>query len=102
MYFTGARIFGIIFVGAGVVILLDNLEILSFHRWWHMSWKFVFRDFYILAGIYFLTKRDNISTTLQAQEPPTTGEQSSQDQNSSNSSSSSEQTKTEGTSPLDE
>ena len=91
--FTGARIFGIIFVGAGVVILLDNLEILSFHRWWHMSWEFVFPGLLILAGIYFLTKRDNISTARQAQEPPMTGEQSSQDQNSSNSSSSYEQTK---------
>jgi len=91
--FTGARIFGIIFVGAGIVILLDNLDILSFHRWWHMSWEFVFPGLLILAGIYFLTKRNNISTTRQAQEPPTTGEQPFQDQNSSNSSSSSEHTK---------
>ena len=91
--FTGARIFGIIFVGAGVVILLDNLEILSFHHWWHMSSEFVFPGLLILAGIYFLTKRTGISTNRHDQEPLTSGEQTSQDQNSPNSSSSFDPTK---------
>jgi len=59
--FTAARIFGILFVGAGVVILLDNLEILSFHRWWNMSWDFVLPGLLILAGVYFLTKRNGTS-----------------------------------------
>jgi phage shock protein C len=91
--FTGARIFGIIFVGAGVVILLDNLEVLSFHRWWHMSSEFVFPGLLILAGIYFLTKRNTISTIRHGQEPLTSDEQSSQDHNSPNSSSTFEQSK---------
>jgi phage shock protein C len=91
--FTAARIFGILFVGAGIAILLDNLDILSFHRWWHMSEDFVFPGLLILAGIYFLTKRTGTSTPLQPNEPPITGEQSSQDQTLHTESSSNEQPK---------
>ena len=82
--FTAVRIFGFLFVGAGVAILLDNLDILSFHRWWHMSWEFVFPGLLILAGVYFLTKRNRISTPPPVQEPGMTAEQSAQDQTSSN------------------
>ncbi len=91
--FTAVRIFGILFVGAGVVVLLDNLEILSFHRWWNISWEFVFPGLLILAGIYFLSKRNNISTPQQVQETSNTTEQSSQDQNPSMTSSSNEHLK---------
>jgi len=91
--FTAVRIFGILFVGAGVVILLDNLEILSFYRWWHISWEFVFPGLLILTGIYFLSKRENISTSQQAQEPSITAEASSQDQTQTAASSLSEQPK---------
>jgi phage shock protein C len=86
--FTAVRIFGFLFVGAGVAILLDNLDILSFHRWWHMSLEFVFPGLLILAGIYFLIKHDKISTPRQAQEPPIIGGQSPQDQSPPASSSS--------------
>jgi phage shock protein C len=41
----------------GVVILLDNLDIISFHRWWHLSWEFAFPAFLIFAGLYFLARR---------------------------------------------
>jgi phage shock protein C len=78
--FTAVRIFGFLFVGAGVAILLDNLDILSFHRWWRMSEEFVFPGLLILAGIYFLTKRNSISTLRQAQGPPIAGDESPQDQ----------------------
>ena len=75
--FTAVRIFGFLFVGAGIAILLDNLEILSFHRWWNMSWEFVFPGLLILAGIYFLTKRSKVSMPQPTQEPPKAEEQSS-------------------------
>lgn len=88
--FTGARIFGILFIGAGVVILLDNLEILSFHRWWHMSWEFVFPGLLILAGIYFITKQEKVLTPNQTQEPTNIEDQPSQDQNPHAESSSNE------------
>ena len=91
--FTAVRIFGFLFVGAGVAILLDNLDILSFHRWWHMSWEFVFPGLLILAGIYFLTKQDKISTPQLTQEPPITGESPSQDKMPHTDSSSNEQVK---------
>jgi phage shock protein C len=92
--FIGARIFGILFVGAGVVILLDNLEILSFHRWWNMSWEFVFPGLLILAGIYFIAKRGKTSAASSVQDMPLSAEPSSDDQSSTSSSSSDEKQKT--------
>jgi phage shock protein C len=76
--FTAGRIFGFLFVGAGIAILLDNLEILSFHRWWHMSWEFVFPGLLILAGIFFLTKRSKVLMLQPAQEPQKTEEKSTE------------------------
>ena len=91
--FTAVRVFGFLFVAAGIAILLDNLDILSFHRWWYMSEDFVFPGFLILVGIYFLAKRKGTSTPLQPKEPPATGEQSPQDQTMNTAPSSSEQPK---------
>ena len=91
--FTPVRIFGILFVGAGIAILLDNLDILSFHRWWYMSEDFVFPGLLILAGIFFLTKRKGLSVPLQPNAPPMKGEQSSQDQTLHTEPSSNEQPK---------
>ena len=90
---SAARIFGFLFVGAGILILLDNLDILSFHRWWNMSEEFVFPGLLILAGVYFLTKRKTISQPHQPQESPVNAEPSSQDQTVNTSSSSNEQQK---------
>ena len=90
---SAARIFGFLFVGAGIIILLDNLDILSFHRWWNMSEEFVFPGLLILAGVYFLTNRKTISQPHQPQESPVNAEPSSQDQTVHTSSSSNEQQK---------
>jgi phage shock protein C len=92
--FTAARIFGILFVGAGVVILLDNLGILSFHRWWNMSWEFVFPGLLILAGIYFLAKRDKTPAASPMQDAPSAAEPSSKNQDSPSASSLDEKLKT--------
>ena len=91
--FTAVRIFGFLFVGAGIAILLDNLDVFSFHQWWHMSWEFVFPGLLILAGIYFLTNHSKIPAPQQAPEPPATGDQSAQDQNTTVASSPTEQLK---------
>ena len=90
---SAARIFGFLFVGAGIIILLDNLDILSFHRWWNMSEEFVFPGLLILAGVYFLTKRKTISPPVQPEVPPAFTESPSQDQTVHTSSSSTEQQK---------
>ena len=90
---SASHIFGFLFVGVGIVILLDNLEIFSFHRWWHMTDEFIVPGLLILAGIYFLTKRAKILTPQQAKEPPVTEEQSSQDQTMHTTSPSNEQPK---------
>jgi len=88
--FTPVRIFGILFVGAGIAILLDNLDILSFHRWWYMSEDFVLPGLLILTGVYFLTKRRALSAPLQSNAPPVQCEQPSQDQTEHMDSSSNE------------
>lgn len=78
--FSPARIFGIVLVVVGIIILLDNLEILSFHHWWHISWEFMLPGILILIGIYFLTKRVKIPPPPTAQAPPVEVGQQSQDQ----------------------
>ena len=90
---SAARIFGFLFVGAGILILLDNLDILSFHRWWNMSEDFVFPGLLILAGVYFLTKRKTIPPPIQPEVPPVSAEPLSHDQTGNTSSSSNEQQK---------
>ncbi len=67
--FTAGRVFGILFVLLGAAILLDNLEIISFHRWWHLSWEFAFPAFLILAGLYFLARRKKPGLTSSEPQP---------------------------------
>jgi phage shock protein C len=74
--FTPGRVFGILFVAVGAIILLDNLEIISFHRWWHLSWEFALPALLILAGIYFLTRSRKIGPS--ASEPPAEAASSNQ------------------------
>jgi phage shock protein C len=75
-----SRIFGIVLVVVGIVVLLDNLEILSFYHWWHMSREFVLPGMLILIGIYFITKRVKISAPSTPQTPNIENEQRSQEQ----------------------
>jgi phage shock protein C len=78
--FAAARIFGIIFVAIGGIILLDNLNIFSFHQWWDMSWEFVFPGFLILLGIYFLTKREKRITSPPSQSSSSSAGEASDNQ----------------------
>ncbi len=78
--FTTARILGVVFVVIGLAVLLDNLEIFSFHYWWHMSWEFVLPGILILIGIYFLTKREKIPPLPTTQASPIEAKQQSHDQ----------------------
>jgi len=52
-----ARIFGILFVAVGVVLLLDNLDIFSFWWIWDTTWDFIFPAILILLGIYIMSRR---------------------------------------------
>jgi len=54
--FSAAGIFGMIFIAVGIVILLDNLDLISFGHWWCWGWEFFFPGILILAGIFFLTR----------------------------------------------
>jgi phage shock protein C len=73
--FTAGRIFGILFVIVGVIVLLDNLEIFSFCRIWDMSWEFIFPGLLILAGIYLLTKRAKLPAMKSNSDSPNDPEQ---------------------------
>jgi phage shock protein C len=65
--FTAASVFGLFFIAIGVAVLLDNLDLISFHHWWCWGWEFFFPGILILAGIYFLTRRQR---TLHHTVPP--------------------------------
>jgi phage shock protein PspC (stress-responsive transcriptional regulator) len=77
---SATKVFGIIFIIVGAVILLDNLDIFSFHRWWDMSWEYVFPSLLILTGIYFITKRAGTSVLPGSQESPSESGQKFQEQ----------------------
>ncbi len=84
--FAPARIFGVIFVAVGIIILLDNLGILSFHRWWHLTSDFIFPSLLIVIGIYFLTKKGRgtiIDAPSNKQEPVEHNQEQSQTSNTS-------------------
>jgi len=52
-----ARIIGIILVAIGLIVLLDNLEVLHFERWMRHSWEFVIPVALIATGVLLLTRR---------------------------------------------
>jgi phage shock protein PspC (stress-responsive transcriptional regulator) len=78
--FTAGRIFGFLFVIVGAILLLDNLEIFSFCRFWDMSWEFVFPGILILAGIYLLMKRVKVPVAPSQPASSTEQEHSSENQ----------------------
>jgi phage shock protein PspC (stress-responsive transcriptional regulator) len=76
--FGSARIFGILFVAAGIVLLLDNLEIFSFCRMWDTAWDYVFPGILMLSGIFLLTKRSKSQTSSSEQASPKEAGQSTE------------------------
>jgi len=78
--FTAGRIVGFLFVIVGVILLLDNLEIFSFCRFWDMSWEFVFPGILVLAGIYLLMKHSKLLATSSQPASTTEKEHSSENQ----------------------
>ena len=78
--FTAGRIFGFLFVVVGIILLLDNLEIFSFCRFWDMSWEFVFPGILILTGIYLLIKRTELPVIPSQPAVSIEQEQSSENQ----------------------
>jgi len=78
--FGSARIFGILFVAVGAVLLLDNLGIFSFCRLWDTAWEFVLPGILILLGIYLLTKRGKLQIVPSEQTSQIEPEQSTENQ----------------------
>lgn len=52
--------FGIVLIAVGVVILLDNLDFLSFHHWWHVGWDVLIPAALVGAGFYILTRKKDL------------------------------------------
>lgn len=54
---NAGRIFGFIILAVGIILLLDNLDIFSFCRFWDISWEFVLPAILIITGIYLLVRQ---------------------------------------------
>jgi phage shock protein PspC (stress-responsive transcriptional regulator) len=78
---TSGRIFGILFVLIGAMILLNNLDVLSFHHWWDISWDYMLPSVLILAGIFFLTKRNESQILATPKDPLENGQKSQEQSN---------------------
>jgi phage shock protein C len=48
---------GVVLVGIGVLLLLDNLDFISFHRWWNIGWDVALPAVLIGAGLLLLTRK---------------------------------------------
>jgi len=48
---------GAILIAVGALLLLDNLDLISFRHWWHLGWDFALPAALILAGIFVLTRK---------------------------------------------
>lgn len=82
---TNARkLFGIILIGAGVILLFSNLGFFSFLHFWGLSWSFVFPILLILLGMaiiyYRQTERAQPAETQAAPSASGTGEGSAPSQ----------------------
>ncbi len=56
--FTAGKVIGIFLMFIGVLLLLDNLDIFSFHSFWHESWEFVLPAIFVFAGIALLLRTE--------------------------------------------
>jgi phage shock protein C len=56
--FTAGKVVGIFLMFIGVLLLLDNLDIFSFHSFWHESWEFVLPAIFVFAGIALILKAE--------------------------------------------
>lgn len=61
---------GAIMIGVGLAVLLDNVDVISFHHWWHRGWEFALPAFLIALGFYLLSKKRE---TTPVEEANTTG-----------------------------
>jgi phage shock protein C len=56
--FTAGKVIGVFLMFIGVMLLLDNLDIFSFHSFWHESWEFVLPAIFVFAGIALLLRAE--------------------------------------------
>jgi len=53
---TAAAFFGFFFIALGSLLLLSNLDIFDWDRWWHISWEYAVPLLLIAAGVFFLVR----------------------------------------------
>jgi phage shock protein C len=66
---TAAMVLGGFLILIGGMILMDNLDIISFHQLRHLSWDFLFPALLILAGVFALTRKRNVPPAAQPAGP---------------------------------
>jgi phage shock protein C len=60
--------FGIALIAVGALILLDNLDLISFHRWWNVGWDVLVPTALIVAGLFILTKKKDLPKETSAEQ----------------------------------
>ncbi|HLA69126.1 MAG TPA: PspC domain-containing protein [Bacteroidota bacterium] len=53
---TTAAFFGFFFIAFGTLLLLSNLDIFDWDRWWHISWEYAVPLLLIATGVFFLVR----------------------------------------------
>ncbi len=51
-----AAFFGFFFVGLGTILLLSNLDVFDWDRWWDVSWDYAVPILLIGLGVFFLVR----------------------------------------------
>jgi len=65
---TAAAFFGFFFIALGALLLLSNLDIFDWDRWWHISWEYAVPVLLIAAGVFFLLRPSIEKVTSQSSE----------------------------------
>jgi len=75
---TAAAFFGFFFIALGTLLLLSNLDIFDWDRWWHISWEYAVPLLLIAAGVFFLVRPSIQKATEQSPGETGTGSATSE------------------------
>ena len=70
---SAGAIIGVVLIGAGSFLLLENLNIIDWWDWWEGFWDFAVPVLLVAAGVFFLTRRKHFpqdSPPANPSQPP--------------------------------
>lgn len=70
---NAAAVLGIIFIAVGGLVFLDNLNILDWGDWWHLSWEYLFPALLIAIGVFLMARPARTAAPAEAAEPVSRG-----------------------------